>query len=88
MPESTYNAENPNGWKYNRIEIDEGITYIGDWLFYRVAGPTELIVPNTVTELGEWAIRFSPTLKCIYLPDSITTVGYRGCSRNEVATAI
>ena len=83
-----YNQNNPNGWKYNRIEIDDGITYIGDWLFYRVSGATELIIPNTVTELGDWAIRYSPTLKCIYLPDGITKIGYRGCSRNEVATAI
>lgn len=83
-----YNSHNPNGWKYTRIEIDKGITYLGDWLFYRVSGPTELIIPNTVTELGDWAIRYSPTLKCIYLPDSVTTIGYRGCSRNEVATAI
>ena len=85
---ASYDSHNPNGWKYNRIEIDEGITYLGDWLFYRVSGATELIIPNTVTELGDWAIRYSPTLKCIYLPDGITKVGYRGCSRNEVATAI
>ena len=47
-----------------------------------------MIIPDTVTELGAWAIRYSPTLKCIYLPDSITTIGLRGCSRNEVADAI
>lgn len=85
---SEYDIYNPNGWKYNRIEIDEGITYLGDWLLYRVCGPTELIIPNSVTELGDWAIRYSPTLKCIYLPDGITKIGYNGCSRNIVATAI
>lgn len=83
-----YDEYNPNGWTYNRIEIDEGITYIGDWMFYRVCGTTELVIPNTVTEIGEWAIRFSPTLKCVYLPDSVTTIGLRGCSRLAVATAI
>ena len=85
---SEYDAHNPNGWKYNRIEIDYGVTYLGDWMFYRVSGATELVVPNSVTELGDWAIRYSPTLKCIDVPDSVTKVGYRGCSRNEVATAI
>lgn len=85
---ASYDHKNPNGWKYNRIEIDKGITYLGDWLFYRVSGATELIVPEGVTELGSWSIRYSPTLKYIYLPDSLTTIGYRGCSRNEVATSI
>lgn len=86
--EASYNEHNPNGWKYNRIEVEEGITYLGDWLFYRVSGPTELIIPEGVTELGSWAIRYSPTLKYISLPDSVTTIGYRGCSRNEAATSI
>ncbi len=83
-----YDKWNPNGWTYNRIEIDSGVTYIGDWMFYRAAGPTEIIVPEGVLELGDWAIRYSPTLKCIYLPDSLTKIGLRGCSRNEVATTI
>lgn len=85
---ASYDKWNPNGWTYNRIEIDPGVTYIGDWMFYRVCGATELIVPETVKELGDWAIRYSPSLKCIYLPDSLEVIGYRGCSRNEVATAI
>lgn len=83
-----YDKWNPNGWTYNRIEIDSGITYIGDWMFYRICGATELIVPGSVTELGDWAIRFSPSLKHIKLPDSVEKIGIRGCSRNEVATSI
>lgn len=85
---STYDAHNPNGWKYNRIEIDEGITYLGDWLFYRVCGPVELIIPNGVTEIGRWSIRLSPTLKYIHLPDGVETIAYNGCSNCQVATTI
>lgn len=86
--ESAYNRENPEGWKYNRIQIDPGITYIGDWMFYRVSGPTELIIPEGVTRIGRWGIRYSPTLKSVVLPNSLTDIEYRGLSRNEVMTNI
>lgn len=86
--ETAYNKENPNGWKYNKILIDEGITYIGDWMFYRVSGPTELVVPEGVTKIGRWGIRYSPTLESVVLPDSLTEIEYRGLSRNEVMTNI
>lgn len=86
--ETAYNRENPNGWKYNRIQIDSGITYIGDWMFYRVSGPVELVVPEGVTSIGRWGIRYSPTLKKVVLPDSLIEIEYRGLSRNEVLTNI
>ncbi len=88
MSVADYEKDNPNGWTYNRIEIDPGVTYIGNWFFYRVAGPTELVLPNTVTEIGQWSIRFSPTLKYVYLPDSVVSIEKRGCSRLEVVEEI
>ncbi len=83
-----YNTYNPKGWRYNRIQVDPGITYIGNWFFYRVCGPTELVIPEGVTELGIWCIRFSTTLDTVTLPDSLTTIGYRGVSRDEVLTTL
>lgn len=86
--EKAYYRENPNGWKYNRIIIDFGITYIGDWMFYRVSGPIELVVPEGVTKIGRWGIRYSPTLKSVVLPNSLTEIEYRGLSRHENMTNI
>ena len=77
-----YDEWNPNGWVYNRIEIDEGVTYIGDWMFYRVCGARELFIPEGVTELGDWAVRYSTTLKYVYLPDTLEYIGDYGVSRN------
>lgn len=88
ITKAEYDRDNPNGWTYNRIEIDEGITYLGNWMLYRICGATELVIPSTVTAIGQWCIRYSPSLKCIYLPDGITTIEKRGCSRHEVAEAI
>ena len=81
--EAAYNKENPNGWKYNRIIIDHGITYIGDWMFYRACGATKLVVPEGVTRIGRWGIRYTPTLKSVVLPNSLTEIEYRGLSRHE-----
>ena len=86
--EEAYNKENPNGWKYNKILIDPGITYIGDWMFYRVSGPAKLVIPESVTKIGRWGIRYSPTLTTIVLPNSLKEIEYRGLSRNEVVTSI
>ncbi len=85
---SVYDRDNPNGWTYNRIEVEEGITYIGNWFFYRVCGPTELVLPNTVEEIGCWSIRYSPTLKKLTLPNSLKKIDKRGCSRLETLEEI
>jgi hypothetical protein len=85
---SVYERDNPNGWTYNRIEVEEGITYIGNWFFYRVCGPTELVLPNTVEEIGLWSIRYSPTLKKLTLPNSLKKIDKRGCSRLEAIEEI
>lgn len=77
-----YDKWNPNGWVYNRIEIDEGVTYIGDWMFYRVCGARELFIPEGVTELGDWAVRFSTTLKFVSLPNTLEYLGDYAVSRN------
>ena len=86
--EAAYNKENPNGWKYNRILIDHGITYIGDWMFYRVCGAKKLVIPEGVTRIGSWGIRYSPTLESVVLPNSLTEIEFRGLSRHEVLTSI
>jgi len=78
-----YDKFNPNGWTFNRIVIEEGVTYIGDWMFYRLCGPTELVIPEGVISLGRYAIRYSTTLETIILPDTLISIGDYGVSRHE-----
>jgi len=85
---ANYDMHNPNGWQYNRIIIDEGVTYLGNWMLYRLCGVSELVIPSSVKGIGQWCIRYSPSLKCVYLPDGIETVEKHGCSRLEVCEAI
>ena len=85
---ANYDMHNPNGWQYNRIIIDEGVTYLGNWMLYRLCGVSELVIPSSVKAIGQWCIRYSPSLKCVYLHDGIETIERYGCSRLETCEAI
>ena len=81
-----YNAQNPNGWTYNRICIEEdlehgGITYIGDWTFYRLSSEY-LVLPTNVTKIGCWGVRFSDILKYVVVGNNVTDIEDHGISRN------
>lgn len=81
LPTDTYYADDPKGYKIKKIVIDEGVTYIGNWAFYRVC-VDELTIPEGVTETGYFCIRFSPSLKTINLPNSLKILDDYGISRN------
>lgn len=76
-----YFKDNPNGWKIKNIDIEEGVTYLGDWAFYRVC-VDELIIPEGVESTGYFCIRYSPTLKTVKLPNSLKVLNDFGISRN------
>ena len=76
-----YYNDNPNGYKIKNIVIDEGVTYIGDWAFYRVC-VDELTIPEGVEETGIFCIRYSPTIKKINLPNSLKVLDDFAISRN------
>ena len=84
---SDYNKGNPNGYKYNKIVIDPGVTSIGNWAFYRVC-VDELSIPEGVTKLGYFAVRFSPTLRVLNLPNSLLLIDDYGVSRNLVLKTV
>lgn len=84
---SSYLKYNPQRITYNRVCIEEdvekgGITYLGNWAFYRVSAQS-LILPNSVTSLGCWCIRYSSVLDTIVMGDEITHIEDHGISRLE-----
>ncbi|MBR3988649.1 MAG: leucine-rich repeat protein [Clostridia bacterium] len=76
-----YHKNNPMGYKVKSIVIEEGITYIGDWAFYRVC-VDEITVPEGVEATGIFCFRYSPTLKVLNLPDSLKILDDFAISRN------
>lgn len=78
-----YEISNPNHHIYNRININNGISYVGDWMFYRVCGPTKLEFPDSVKKMGIWCVRYTTTLRYLKLSKNLEEIGWFGISRNE-----
>ena len=64
------------------VKVEEGITDLGDWLFYDCTAITSITFPSTLKSIGAGC--FSHTgFTSIEIPDSVTSVGrnaFSGCS--------
>ena len=61
--------------------IPEGVQVVGD-ISFEESMLTEVVIPNTVTAIEQYAFRFNKELKTIEIPTSVTTIGERafeGC---------
>ena len=66
------------------VEINDGVTTIGNQAFYYCSGLTCLTIPNSVTTIGERAFFDCSGLTSLTIPNSVTTIGgsaFRGCPR-------
>ena len=64
------------------VEIDNGVTSIGDYAFYCCSKLSRVEIPNTVTSIGDCAFFYCRSLTSIEIPDSITSIGgdtFYGC---------
>lgn len=89
---TSYNTYNPNGFKYNRIVIDEdltngGITYVGMWTFYRCCVES-LILPSKCKYIAEWGVRYSPTMRTLVWGDEVTECESLASSRMETLETV
>ena len=57
------------------IEIEEGVTKIGNNAFADCKYVTTIEIPNTVEEIGNNAFRGCKSLKKVTIPDSVTRIG-------------
>lgn len=66
-----------------RIEIIEGITRIGTYIFWNFRNLEKITIPNTMTEIGEYAFRDCSNLKNVSIPNTVTKIEaftFYGCS--------
>ena len=75
-------------WYSNRssiksVVIEEGVTSIGDYVFYNCSSLTSVTIGNSVTSIGEYAFRNCSGLTSVTIGNSVTSIGeyaFRNCS--------
>ena len=72
-----------------QIEIENGITSIGDSSFYNCSSAETISIPDSVTKFGEYAFVQCSRLSSITIPDGITVLKeavFSGCSNLKSIT--
>ena len=68
----------PWGWArelITKIEIDEGVTAIGNCNFYECSRLADVKIPDSVTRIGAHAFEFCYDLTSVTLPDGLKEIG-------------
>ena len=71
-----YSAEYLNG----KLVIDESVTSIATSTFYECLGLTDVIIPNSVTSIGDYAFSSCSSLTSV---TSISSYAFKGCTNLE-----
>lgn len=61
--------------KIKHIEIESGITSIGDYAFYDCINLIDINIPNGVTRIGDYAFQNCYNLTGVRIPDSVISIG-------------
>ena len=65
----------PWGRDLTEVRIEEGVTYISEYAFYRCAKLTGITIPGGVTSIGGFAFYGCTGLTSITIPNSVTSIG-------------
>ena len=64
----------PEFGNIKKVIIEDGVTSIGDYVFYYCTGLTEITIPNSVTSIGDYAFGYCGGLKAVTIPYSVTII--------------
>ena len=66
-------------WKdgFQTVVIGEGITSIGDAMFFNMDNVSSVTLPDTLTTIGSYAFKYCDNLKQIILPEGLLNIGMR-----------
>lgn len=62
--------------KIKKVEIEEGVTRIGEYAFYQCLYFTSIEIPETVTSIGKSAFSSCQSLTSVKIPEGVTSIEY------------
>ena len=77
-----------DGEAIKNIVIDDGVTSIGDFVFYDCVRLASIGIPDSVTSIGDFAFYDCESLTSIEIPDSVTSIGDNAFSGCDSLTSI
>jgi hypothetical protein len=63
------------GRNITQVKIEDGVTSIGEYVFYACPALVSVTIPYGVTSIGNSAFARCPSLASIAIPDSVTRIG-------------
>ena len=82
----SYKTSAPWGEYYSSITsvvINDGVTSISNYAFYKCSSLTSVTIPDSVTSIGDYAFKWCSSLTSVTIPDSVKSIGsdaFSGCS--------
>ena len=70
------------------VIVNEGVTSIGNYAFYKYNALTSITLPEGVTRIGDYAFQFCESLASITLPESLLSIGNGSLSHCSSLTSI
>lgn len=91
MEEYQWNGDVP--WYQSRdkvkaVVIENGVTTIGNYSFYRYENMTSVTIPVSVTTIGNFAFRYCGSLTSVVIPESVTNIGEGAFSDCDSLTSV
>ena len=62
------------------VNLPDGLTSIGSYVFYECTGLTSVTIPSSVTSIGNNAFEGCRGLTSVTIPSSVTSIGYQAFS--------
>ena len=92
MYDYDYASRNPSPWAYSgdvkTVKFSDGITHIGDDIFYACWEIKSVEIPSSVTSIGVFSFEGCRGLTSIVLPEGLTTIGAGAFSNCEGLTSL
>lgn len=74
---STASNSRPWGTDIKSVEIENGVTSIGNFAFYYCSNLNNVSIPSSIISIGEKAFGFCSKLTSVTIPASVTNIGDR-----------